>query len=128
MFRPPSSNALNVGWTMHAANTLVGISGTGLVGSCRVAVGGVNSSDRYPPIAVVGRDVGPRAVQRRKQAGNASTSIVAQWCVALSEEKIRIWPYEAPARERLQALRVTAHVSARLTGSRNPHFFSLPRS
>lgn len=53
----------------------------------------------------------------RKQIGNASSIGWAHPRAPQSEEKIRIRPYMVPAREGIQAPRVTAYGFARLTNS-----------
>lgn len=61
----------------------------------------------------------------RKRLGNALVSTRAHWCAPLSREKVPIWPYKDPARERIQTLRGTAQIFARATNPRNPHCTSL---
>lgn len=57
--------------------------------------------------------------------GNASASTGAQRRAPLSQDIIRIGPYNERARERIQSPRVTAKVFARGSNSGSPHFSSL---
>ena len=61
----------------------------------------------------------------RKRRGNASSTWLAQPRAALAHDKIPIGPYKDPAREGIQAPRVTAQVYTRVTNRRNPPISSL---
>ncbi len=76
------------------------------------------------PVAALGlvRDCG------RKRAGSGSGTWRAHACAALSQEKIRIGLCKVPAREEIQARRVTAHTFARVANRRFPDISFLHRT
>ena len=79
-------------------------------------------------MTVIVEDVRPWRCQKRKQLGNGTGSTLAHPRAALSLEKSRVRPYRVSARGGIQALRVTAHVFARVTNRQNFDVSSLDRS